>query len=236
MIAILLAGGLGTRLHSVTKDLYPKCLAPVNDKPFVHYLIDLLYSQGITNYVVAVSHLSDQVIESLGKYYPHLNMTFSIEVEPLGTGGAIKQALSYCKGQDAIVFNADSFVEFSIKDFLQSRQTTADVNIVCVSVPDISRFGAADIEDNGTLRKFFEKGRTGPGFINAGVYHFEYEKGTQLMAHFPGKFSFEHDILSSQNTAVSCFKTEGLFFDIGTPSDFIKAHSLIELNKNLFSV
>ncbi len=233
MEAVLLAGGLGTRLHSVTGDNYPKCLAKVNGIPFLHYVLWNFRNQGVVRFVLAISHLSDMVIDEVKLHFADWDIVFSIESEPLGTGGAIKQALEMCRGDYALVANADSFVEFSLADFTsEMRNAKVGLGLVCTEVSDLSRFGAANIENN-KLISFSEKGKTGKGFINAGVYWID--TFHPAFANQPIKFSFETEILANSKLSVNAFKTQGLFFDIGTPDDFTGAQKLVELHKGLFA-
>lgn len=234
MEAVLLAGGLGTRLHQVTGDKYPKCLAQVNGKPFLHYLLDNLLSQGVNRFVLAVSHHAQMIVDEINTHYPTLDVVFSHEEEPLGTGGAIKQALQHCKDEFALVINADSFMESSLNTFTEfAKSNQSDLSIICTKVPDISRFGAADIDPQNKLNGFFEKGKTGEGYINSGVYWINTSHPALL--NQPAKFSFEHKILSNPNVTVFAYKISGLFFDIGTPDDFAGSQELVRLNQSLFN-
>ncbi len=233
MEAILLAGGLGTRLHAVTGDKYPKCLAKVDGKPFIFYLIDFLQRHGITNFIFAVSHHADMVKDAIDSAYPSLAKSYSVEEQPLGTGGAIKQALSHATGEKVLVLNADSFVEFDVAAFIAfSKRDDADLSMVCIEVSDIGRFGAAQINDD-CLTGFSEKGGSGSGYINAGVYCIKRKHPAIALYDSTSKFSFESDILSDRKNKVGVYKTKGLFFDIGTPDDFALSHQLVSINKQV---
>ncbi|MDC8830330.1 sugar phosphate nucleotidyltransferase [Alteromonas gilva] len=232
MEAILLAGGLGTRLHSVTGDKYPKCLAEVNGKPFLHYILDDLTQQGVTRFVFALSHHAEMVRQEVSACYPHLDCAFSYETEPLGTGGAIKHAMQQVQSQYALVFNADSFMQVSIKDFVAfCHKKNASLGMVCTEVDDLSRFGAADIQQE-KLVGFHEKGQSGAGYINAGIYYLS--KHLPLIEQQPVKFSFEHNVLSAKDAQAYAYCVTGLFFDIGTPDDLVGASKLVKLNAELF--
>lgn len=235
MEVVLLAGGLGTRLHSVTGDSYPKSLAKVGGYPFLHYIVRYLQSKGCTRFIFALSHHADMIIENVNETFPDLDKEFSIEDTPLGTGGAIKQALSYAKDDDVLVVNSDSFMEFSLEKFVKFyNDKEASLAILCTEVDDVSRFGAADISELDRLIKFFEKGKQGEGFINSGIYLLKKEH--KLLHSFTGKFSFEVDVLSNSKAEVYALTTRGLFFDIGTPEDFSGAQALVENHSHLFSV
>jgi len=233
MEAILLAGGLGTRLHKVTGDCYPKSLAEVDGRPFIHYVIKYLESMGVNRFIFAVSHHAQMIIDSVNSEFPDLDVAYSVEEEPLGTGGAIKQAMEHVQGQRALVVNSDSFMEFSLTSFVNfSEEHGADLSIICTQVEDVSRFGAADIANNGKLVKFFEKGRTGSGFINSGIYLLT--KNHSHLMSLGGKFSFENELLSNEKVTVYAMKNKGLFFDIGTPDDFLGAQQLVNNHNHLF--
>ena len=233
MDAILLAGGLGTRLHKVTGDCYPKSLAEVDGRPFIHYVVKYLASMGINRFIFAVSHHAQMIVESIEKEFPNVDVHFSIEEQPLGTGGAIKQALELAESEQVLVVNSDSFMEFSLAEFIDfSEKNQASLSIVCTQVDDVSRFGAADIADSGKLIKFFEKGRQGPGYINSGIYLINNEH--PKLALLTGKFSFENELLSNDDMAVYAMKNKGLFFDIGTPDDFEGAQKLVTNHSHLF--
>ena len=234
MEAILLAGGLGTRLHKVTGDTYPKSLAEVNGHPFLHYVVKYLASMGVTRFIFAVSHHAEMIIESIEQTFPTTDVVFSKEETPLGTGGAIKQALTYANDDQVLVVNSDSFMEFSLDKFIEfTQKNNASLSIVCTEVDDVTRFGAADINDNGKLVKFFEKGKQGAGYINSGIYFIE--KNHPRLSELNGKFSFENELLSNDNTTVYAMKNKGLFFDIGTPDDFAGAQKLVANHSHLFS-
>src|SRR4051794_2954998 len=111
--AIILAGGLGTRLRSAVPDL-PKVMAPVLAKPFIGYLLDYLNSQGIQRYIFSLGYKHEVVHQYLDTQYAAFDISYSIEEEPLGTGGAVKFALDKTKSRDVLVVNGDSFFTVDI--------------------------------------------------------------------------------------------------------------------------
>src|SRR5450432_2007636 len=102
--AIILAGGLGTRLRSAVPDL-PKCMAPVAGKPFLFYVINHLQKQGIDKFIFSLGYKSEVIIEYTKAQYPKTSIQFTIEEEPLGTGGAIKLAASKATDKNVLVLN-----------------------------------------------------------------------------------------------------------------------------------
>ncbi len=106
--AIVLAGGLGTRLQTVLPGI-PKCMAPVNGKPFLTYVLDYLVSQGINKVILSVGYRKDQIINYFGEKYLSIIIKYAIETEPLGTGGAVKFAFEQCLQDQVFVVNGDTY-------------------------------------------------------------------------------------------------------------------------------
>src|SRR5665213_1516478 len=111
--AIILAGGLGTRLRPLISDV-PKCMAPINGKPFLHYLLENFKNKGIENFIFSVGHLHEMIEEYLIKNYAHLNYKIALETEPLGTGGAIKSACGKTSQTNILVCNGDTFYNIDV--------------------------------------------------------------------------------------------------------------------------
>lgn len=219
--ALILAGGLGTRLSSVVPNL-PKPMAPIAGKPFLEILLESLYEKGFSSIILSVGHLSEKIISHFGSQYKGMAITYVIEKNPLGTGGAIREALKKANQDHIYIFNGDTFVDFDIDG---SERIWNDVHspiIVGSKVSDVGRYGKLLI-DCGRVIGFSEKGLMGPGIINAGCYVMP----ASLAAQFPKdeKFSFENDFLS-KNIAKNeyyLFLAEGVFIDIGIPEDYIRA-------------
>ncbi len=112
--AIILAGGLGTRLRSVVPDL-PKCMAPVDGKPFLTFVINYLRRHGIKHFIFSLGYKSEMIIEFLERDFPKLMFKTCIEEEPLGTGGAIKKALSMAKDNHVLIANGDTLFKVDVE-------------------------------------------------------------------------------------------------------------------------
>lgn len=227
MEAIILAGGLGTRLRSVVADL-PKPMAPVAGRPFLAWLLDELAQAGFTKIILAVGYKHELIQQYFGDHNGPLELVYSIEVEPLGTGGALKQALSLASASQVFVINGDTHIALDYQAMRQAhKQAEAKLSIAACAVLDVGRFGAMDIDAEDHVVGFFEKGRSGPGYINGGVYLIAKELLTNSV--LPEKFSFENDVLLSRLAVIKplAFKTEGSFLDIGVPEDYARAAELI---------
>jgi D-glycero-alpha-D-manno-heptose 1-phosphate guanylyltransferase len=224
--AIILAGGLGTRLRSVVADL-PKVLASVNGRPFLAYLLDPLVAAGFDAAILAVGYMGEKIREHFGDRYRSLPLRYSLETEPLGTGGAIKLAMTHTDAANIFIVNGDTYLELDYSVMLTDHQRARSCLTIAVqTVPDAGRYGALDIE-GGKIRGFVEKGRSGPGSINAGVYVLSRE----LLHRYPllPAFSFETDLLMPhiEEIAPLAFRTQGTFIDIGVPEDYARAQALL---------
>ena len=226
MQAIILAGGLGTRLRTVVADL-PKTMAPICGKPFLAHLLDRFVVAGFDSAILAVGYLSESIREHFGERYRSLPLTYSIEPEPLGTGGAIKKALDRVRVSDVFVVNGDTYVEVDYPAMLACHaRAGSTLTLAAQQVSDASRYGALDI-DSDRIRGFFEKGRGGPGVINAGVYVLRPELFDRYP--LPHAFSFENDVMVPhvKEIAPLALPTRGMFIDIGVPEDYARAQTLL---------
>ena len=226
MEAIVLAGGLGTRLRSVVADL-PKAMAPVAGRPFLEHLLDLLVEAGFESAILAVGYRSEAIRGHFGERYRGLPLTYSVENHALGTGGAIRLALRSATAHDVFVVNGDTFVDVDFRSMLEAhRRAAAAMTVAVHKVPDTARYGSLALEED-RIRGFLEKGRYGPGWISAGVY--VVPRSLLDDSRLPSAFSFESDFLvpGVQSLKPLAYPTYGLFIDIGVPDDYARAQSLL---------
>ena len=225
--AIVLAGGLGTRLRSVVSDL-PKAMAPVAGQPFLTYLLQFLQAHGLRRVVLAIGYKSDLIRGYFGAHFGSLELVYSVEEEPLGTGGAIRRAMSLVGEDVTLVLNGDTFLRLDYADLLAAAAPYPDPPLVVAlrRVPDAGRYGAA-IVSGGRIQGFAARGTAGPGLINAGCYLVP--RNIFQRYPMPAKFSWEHDLLEAhaaqlQPVALEC---DVPFIDIGVPEAFQQAQTLI---------
>jgi len=220
MQAIILAGGLGTRLRSVLTDV-PKPMAPIHGKPFLAYLIGYLKSQGITEIILSVHYLREQIQDYFKSSYQGVSIRYAIEEEPLGTGGAILHALKLVDpSQPVFVLNGDTFVKLNYQAMYQEKNNL--MAMALRNVPDCSRYGVVRVE-NQKVVAFEEQGGHYPGAINAGVYLLS---STLFQSYsLPKSFSFERDFLFPNIATLQpqAFMVEDYFIDIGIPEDYARA-------------
>lgn len=225
MEAIILAGGLGTRLKEVVPDL-PKPMAPVAGRPFLEILLSSLASKGFRRVVLSLGYLADKVVSHFGETFAGMKLVYEIETMPLGTGGAICKAMTQCNSDHVFVFNGDTYLDIEASKIEVLWKNSHISIIVGCKVPDTTRYGRLKT-DNGRVLGFIGKGVPGPGVINAGCYVLS----ADLLKDFlPGQaFSFEDDFLPKavDKNLFDLFVSNGHFIDIGIPKDY--ANAQIEL-------
>lgn len=114
--AIILAGGLGTRLKKVVKDI-PKPMADINGKPFLEYIFYHLNFYKIEKVILAVGYKADVIKDYFGSKFRNISIYYSEEKELLGTGGAVKQAIKLSDSNDVFIFNGDTFFDIDLVNF-----------------------------------------------------------------------------------------------------------------------
>ena len=225
--AVVLAGGLGTRLRSVVSDV-PKPMAPVAGRPFLELLLGHLARNGFDRVVLSVGHLADAIGDHFGDAWRGLELDYAREDAPLGTGGAIRAALARCRADHVHVFNGDTFLGVDCTRTEALWAAHGLPLIVGREVPDTARYGRMEVDADGRILRFLEKAEAGgPGLINAGCYVLPRD----IVEDFPPqeRFSFEVDYLREAvvRRRVLCLRTEGEFIDIGTPEDYARAQILL---------
>ena len=224
MEAIVLAGGFGTRLRPCIENL-PKPLAPVCGRPFISYLLDYLYANGVHRVIISTGYMADEIVKSVGKAHRGMVVDYSHEDSPLGTGGGIKKALSLCKDNAAVVINGDTFFDvdlFEMKEFHQ--KSDCPITLAAKEIPDVYRSGCIKTE-NSRLAGFSEKGNAGAGKINGGIYFINKNALDNITEE---KFSFEKNILENGNYDIGVFESNGYFIDIGIPEAYNLAQTVCD--------
>jgi D-glycero-alpha-D-manno-heptose 1-phosphate guanylyltransferase len=220
MEAVVLAGGLGTRLRGVVRDL-PKPLAPVAGRPFITYLLERLERHGFASAILSVGYMADTISAVLGTGYGRMALRYCLEAKPLGTGGGMRLALAMPSDFPVLVLNGDTLVDVDYGEVVQSHiRSGAALSVVVRRVEDASRYGRAVVRE-GRIVGFEAAGTPGPGLISGGIYVFS----RNLLADMPEKFSFESDFLESRVATLQphAFETSSYFIDIGVPQDYARA-------------
>ena len=219
----ILAGGLGTRLRSVLPER-PKVLALVHGCPFLTYLLDQLSAAGAGEVVFCIGYMADMVKKTLGDNYGTIRLTYSREDEPLGTGGALRQALPFFSSDPVLVMNGDSFMDADLPAYLSwFLNKEREASLVLAQVPDTGRFGQVTVDEKDRILGFEEKGaHQGPGWINAGIYLLQRKIIQSIPEGIP--FSLERQLFPHLLPEhLHGFRSEGKFIDIGTPASYSQA-------------
>jgi NDP-sugar pyrophosphorylase family protein len=228
--ALILAGGLGKRLRAAYAN-GPKSLAPVAGRPFLDYLMRWLQVSGFSDVVLCVGYKTEQILERYqdGRRW-NLRISYSVEKEPLGTAGAIKNAEALLQGDAFLVLNGDSFTDVSLRELVQfHRRRRAVATLALAPAPDDSRYGFVNMNASGEILGFLEKnspGVVGDGrgrsWINGGVYAFQRELLGLISRGRP--VSLETEIFPRLvGQQFYGFPTNGYFIDIGVPADYRRA-------------
>ena len=221
--AIILAGGFGTRLREVVPDL-PKCMAPVGGRPFLFYVINYLRSEGIEKFIFSLGYKHELITNYLNNEFSTLDFQYSIEEEPLGTGGAIKLACEKVIGKKVLVVNGDTLFKVNISQLMDFHtKQEADCTLSLKPMTNFDRYGVVELNKDFSIKSFKEKKFYKTGLINGGVYALNNSKF--LKEELPVKFSFEKEWLEKlyPQRKMYGFKQDEYFIDIGIPDDYEKA-------------
>ncbi|MBL7718552.1 MAG: nucleotidyltransferase family protein [Flavipsychrobacter sp.] len=222
MECIILAGGLGTRLRGTIGD-YPKCMAPVNERPFLHYLFVYLQQQGCSRVVLSLGYKHEIITGWLEQNQWPFEISWVIEEEPLGTGGGIQLALRAAKDADVAVLNGDTLFRVDLAEqFAAHRAAEASATLALKRMTNFSRYGVVNEDEAHRICSFEEKQQRESGLINGGVYILN--KNYLLGKNLPEKFSFEKDFLEAYvgERAFLAYTSEAYFIDIGIPEDYLQ--------------
>jgi len=225
--AIILAGGLGSRLKSVVSNV-PKPLALVNQQPFLDKLLEQINKFAeIKSVILAIGYKAEHIItrySNCNKY--NFDIKFSIEDNPLGTGGAIKKAISYVESKQILVMNGDSFIDFNLTSFIgYHNNTKADITFLIKKMDDVSQYSSIIFDEtSGKISAISKKGETkGSGYINAGCYLMDSHLFDSVQDN--KTISFEDEIFPLILNSAYGKVLEGRFIDIGTPESYKKANT-----------
>ena len=206
-------------------------MAPVNGKPFIVYVIDHLQQQGVEKFIFSLGYQSEKLIDFLDDFYsnlkskiPNLKFLYSIEEEPLGTGGAIQLACSKATTENVIVTNGDTLFKVNLdKLFGLHQQQKADCTLSLKPMQNFERYGVVEMNEQTAISSFKEKQFYEQGLINGGLYALNVQ--ALLQKNLPEKFSFEKDYLEKYFTEGKMFGSvqDEYFIDIGIPEDYNRA-------------
>ncbi len=221
---IILAGGFGTRLSGVVKDL-PKPMANIQGKPFLHYIFQQLKKYDVRHVVLSTGYKSQQITDYFGSRYQGIHIDYAVEKSPLGTGGGILNAMSYCSSGEVFILNGDTFFDIDLRQFLQLHSGhRAAMSIALRRMDDCSRYGFVRRDETDRIVLFGEKKEGMKDcLINGGSYLIDRRQLQSLP--LPPKFSMEKDVFERYvgQLPIYGFAFDAYFIDIGIPSDYKRA-------------
>ncbi|MGL4346954.1 MAG: HAD-IIIA family hydrolase [Chitinophagaceae bacterium] len=232
--AIILAGGLGTRLRTVIQDI-PKPMAEIQGKPFLSFLLDQLQFFGFNKVVLAVGYKHEYIRQFYGNQYKDLDLVYTIEDKPLGTGGAIWKALDYTTENDVLILNGDSIFLCDIHQLIDFHyEKKSMLTIALKEAENFDRYGTVLLNNENRIIEFKEKQFLDKGIFNTGIYVVNKQMRSEVKVS--QQFSFEKDILEKEkNNFLFVGKIfKNYFIDIGIPEDFHKARVELVERTNIF--
>ena len=223
--AIILAGGFGTRLQTVVKDI-PKPMAPIGNKPFLAYLIEYCSRQNIQHIILSTGHKHEVIENYFGSEYKNVSIAYSVEDEPLGTGGAILKAVQSSAEEEFFILNGDTFFSINFQKLYDEHSSKQPyLSMALKPMKNFDRYGAVITDEEGKIISFKEKAFYAEGNINGGIYILN--KKLFEEAQLSGKFSFEKDLMEQYVSQIPLygFPFDDYFIDIGIPEDYHRAQN-----------
>lgn len=229
--AIILAGGLGTRLRSVVPDR-PKPMAPIAGRPFLEYLLDYWISQGVGHFILSLGYKHESIVSHLGPSYKGASLDYAIELSPMGTGGGLLLAAQKVKpGASFLLLNGDTYFAVDLQRLIHfAQEKEADWCFALFSAPSLDRYMAMDVSSEGRIHSFTASKAQQICLVNGGVYWIHHQAFMESQIDLGEKFSLEQDLLPKALLAKQ--RLFGLvfhdtFIDIGIPEDYHRSKSLL---------
>lgn len=235
MEAIVLAGGLGSRLRAMVPDV-PKPMAPVNNRPFLEYLLDYWVGQGVDRFILSVGYKCNVIEEYFGERYKRAEVVYAVEEQPRGTGGGLLLALEHLRETDPfLIVNGDTFFEVDLgamQRFHQDRR--AEITMVLRQVEANSRYASVEVGPDGRITSFDNRARTaGRALINGGVYLAESSAFSGMTPVSDAPVSIEDQLYPRMLAAgrrMYGYPSPGRFIDIGIPEDYRRAAEVLSVD------
>jgi len=227
MEAIILAGGLGTRLRDVITGL-PKPMAPVNNKPFLHYLFKWIKQYPVKKLVISAGYKSESIVSYFGNSIFDIPVEYVIEDKPLGTGGAVIYALHKTSGPEVLILNGDTYFPINLNKLVAFHSINkSGFTVALKRMHDFDRYGTVECRGHAIV-KFNEKKFCSDGLINGGIYLINRELIESW--ELSGAFSLEKDVMEkvAGKSALKGMVFDDLFIDIGIPEDYHKAALILK--------
>ena len=227
--AIILAGGMGTRLRSAVPDL-PKPMAPINGRPFLEHQMDYWIGRGVDRFIVSVGYMKEVIMDHFGSMYRATPMSYAIEDEPLGTGGGLLLAAQGLS-EPFLILNGDTFFEVDLNELLNFHaKHESEWTFSLFQANEAGRYMGMDVKADGEIVSL-KSGTGEPGRLaNGGVYLIK-PSVLAKTKFVPGhKLSLEDDLIPAfvtQGGKLYGLEFPGSFIDIGVPQDYFRAADVL---------
>ena len=221
MEAIILAGGLGTRLRKVLPDL-PKPMAPIQGRPFLEFILTHLSINGFQHVILSLGYRAEKIRDFFGASFREMKLSYVIENSPLGTGGGMRLAIQKSIENHVYVFNGDTFLDLDFCQVEKFWQSSKIPIVIVRPVQDSSRYGRITVE-NGRISGFIEKGVPGPGLMNAGCYILPKGAIDLFVPEQPFSFELDYLVKEAAQGVIGYYVEKGYFIDIGVLEDYRRA-------------
>lgn len=236
MDALILAGGLGTRLRKTVPDM-PKPMAPISNRPFLEHLLDYWIEQGVTRFILSVGYKRELIELHFGSAYRQCPVEYARESTPLGTGGGLLLGLKQASESVVLVLNGDTFFEVNLASMRACHESMqADVTVALRRIAQNDRYGEVALNADGIVTAFNAEASGNEGIINGGVYLIRPAALLEL-GYDPGvKVALEQDLfpaLLKSGKRIVGFVTDANFIDIGIPEDYFRAVEVMPIEKNV---
>lgn len=229
-VAVILAGGLGTRLRSVVPDL-PKPMAEVCGKPFLEHLMSYWIGQGVVRFVISVGYKRESIMSYFGQQYKGIPIEYVEEETPLGTGGGLLLAARKLK-EPFVLLNGDTFFEIQLEalvDFHRSKESKWTFTLFRAN--EAKRYGGVKLDSNGRIQSLdTAKGNVGE-LANGGVYLVDPDDLNSVKFNIGQKYSLEDEVIPAlleSGVPFYGFESCGQFLDIGVPADYFRAGDILQ--------
>ena len=227
--AIVLAGGLGTRLRSVVADV-PKPMAPIMNQPFLAHQLDYWLTQGIEHFILSVGYKHEVIMDYFQSYYKGAKIDYVIEQLPIGTGGGLLNAVNVSKiNRPFLLLNGDTYFTVNLTNLIKFADSNdADWTFALFTNNDSQRYMGISIAEDGEILQLNAKNNN---LVSGGVYWIRNAEMLSAFAYdYKEPISLEHDILPNlleNNFRLFGFEYNAPFIDIGLPHDYNRAGSVL---------
>ena len=225
MEVIILAGGFGKRLQDRVNNL-PKPMAPINGRPFLDYLFDYLFKNNIEKVILSVFYKFEQIKEYYKNSYKNISISYSIDSEPLGTGGAIKAALKKSSSENTLIINGDTYFNVDLECLYKYHSSKKnDITIALKKMGNFDRYGTVETNKEGKVLTLKKRVYRKSGSIDGGIY---LVKNDLFYENDDKYFSFNDFIINNINKLkIGSLLFDEVFIDIGVPNDYDKANKVL---------